>query len=81
MPQQNAYVERVQGSLKYEYFFESLLTEKNITRMASKIMKLYNDERPHQSLNNKTPKQFESMIEQLERTERPKMKIFNWVTE
>lgn len=81
MPQQNAYAERVQGSLKYEYFFELLLTEKNITRIASKIMKLYNDERPHQSLHNKTPKQFEAMIKQLNAEERPKLKIFDWMTD
>jgi len=80
MPQQNAYAERVQGSLKYEYFFELLLTEKNITRKTSRIMKLYNDERPHKSLHNKTPKQFETMIEQLKREERPKLKVFDWVT-
>lgn len=79
MPQQNAYAERVQGSLKYEYFFEFLLTEKNITRMASKILRIYNDERPHQSLHNKTPKQFELMIEQMKEAERPKLKIFEWV--
>ena len=81
MPQQNAYVERVQGSLKYEYLFEFELTEKNITRMASKIMKLYNDERPHQNLGNKTPKEFEVMIGQMKETEKPKMKIFNWTTD
>ena len=80
MPQQNAYAERVQESLKYEYFFEFVLTEKNITRMASKITKLYNDERPHKSLHNKTPKQFEAMIEQLNTEERPKLKVFNWVS-
>ena len=81
MPQQNAYVERVQGSLKYEYFFEFELTGKNIIRMASKIMKLYNDERPHQNLGNKTPKEFEVMIGQMKETEKPKMKIFNWTTD
>lgn len=81
MPQQNAYVERVQGSLKYEYFFEFLLTEKNITRATSEIMKLYNDERPHQSLHNKTPRQFELMIKELNETERPKLQVFDWVTD
>jgi putative transposase len=78
MPQQNAYAERVQGSLKYEYFFENLLTEANITRQAAKIMRLYNDERPHQSLKNKTPKQFEEMIEKLSEDNRPAMKVYEW---
>lgn len=78
MPQQNAYAERVQGSVKYEYFFEYLLTEENITRQAAKIMRLYNDERPHQSLKNKTPKEFEEMIEKLSEENRPKMKVYDW---
>lgn len=79
MPQQNAYAERVQGSVKYEYFFEWLLTEKNITRAAAKIMRLYNEERPHKSLKNHTPQQFEAMIGRLSNTERPEMRIFEWV--
>lgn len=80
MPQQNAYAERVQGSLKYEYFFERILTEQNITRQAQKIMQLYNEERPHQSLKNKTPRQFEEMIKKLSEAERPVLKVFQWET-
>lgn len=78
MPQQNAYAERVQGSLKYEYFFEYLLTKENVSRQATKIMRLYNEERPHQSLKNKTPKQFEEMIENMNATDRPTMKVYLW---
>ncbi len=78
MPQQNAYAERVQGSLKYEYFFEYLLTEANITRQAAKIMRLYNEQRPHQSLKNKTPEQFELMIKKMGEEDRPAMKVYEW---
>jgi putative transposase len=78
MPQQNAYAERVQGSLKYEYFFEYLLTEKNITRQAAKIMRIYNNERPHQNLRKKTPLQFEKMIEEMSEKDRPTLKVFDW---
>jgi len=81
MPQQNAYAERVQGSLKYEYFFECLLTGNNITRQAAKIMRLYNEERPHKNLKNKTPLQYEKMIEQLNEDDRPILKVFEWKTE
>lgn len=77
MPQQNAYAERVQGSLKYEYFFEYKLTGKNISRQTSKIMQLYNEERPHMSLKNKTPKQFEEMVKLLG-NETPVLKIYQW---
>ena len=81
MPQQNAYAERVQGSLKYEYFFEFLLTGRNITRQAAKIMRLYNEERPHQNLKNKTPHQYEKMIEKLSEAERPVVQVFLWETQ
>jgi transposase InsO family protein len=79
MPQQNAYAERVQGSIKYEYFFERTLTEKNITRKAARIKWLYNEERPHNSLNKKTPSQFEAMIEKLPESERSVCNIFKWI--
>lgn len=78
MPQQNAYVERIQGTLKYEYFFETLLTEKNITRAANKIKYLYNNERPHLNLDYKTPLQYEQWIKKLTDRERPIQKIFKW---
>jgi transposase InsO family protein len=78
MPQQNAYAERVQGTLKHEYFYEYLLTESNIARQAAKIMRIYNDERPHLSLNKKTPKAFEEMISKMSETDRPKKKIYEW---
>lgn len=78
MPQQNAYAERVQGSLKYEYYFELLLTQKNITRATARIKILYNEQRPHQKLKGKTPMQFEAMIKKLSESERPKLKIYKW---
>jgi transposase InsO family protein len=78
MPQQNAYAERVQGSVKYEYYFERLLTEKNITRMTARIKKLYNEDRPHQNLNGKTPMEFEAIIKKLSESQRPQLKIYEW---
>lgn len=59
-------------------FFEHPLTEANITRQAAKIMRLYNEQRPHQSLKNKTPQQFELMIEKLSEENRPVMKVYEW---
>ena len=81
MPQQNAYAERVQGFFKYEYFFEYLLTEGNITRQAVKIMRLYNDERPHLNLNKKTPKVFDKMVVKMSEVDRPIMKVYKWDAE
>ena len=76
--QKNAYVERVQGTLKYEYFFEYKLTKKNIKRISNKIMKLYNEERPHINLDYKTPLEFEKYIQGLKKNERPVLKIYQW---
>jgi len=76
--QKNAYAERVQGTLKYEYFFEYELTNKNIKRTTNKIMKLYNEERPHINLNYKTPVEFEEYIKGLKSDERSVLKIYQW---
>ncbi len=76
--QKNAYVERIQGILKYEYYFENQLTKKNIHRITNKIMKLYNQERPHISLDYKTPVEFEGYIKTLKEEERPVLKIYQW---
>jgi len=78
MPQQNAYVERIHGTLKHEYLEETLLTEKNITRAAAKIKRLYNDERPHQSLNFITPIAFEEKIKTINPADRPLLNIYQW---
>jgi len=77
--QKNAYVERVQGILKYEYFFENKLTKKNIKSMSKKIMRLYNQERPHINLAYKTPVEFEKYIENLDNNKRPVLKVYQWI--
>jgi len=76
--QKNAYVERIQGTLKYEYFFENKLTKKNIACVSNKIMKLYNQERPHINLDYKTPAEFEKYIQKLKEKDRPVLKIYQW---
>lgn len=76
MPQQNAYVERIQGTLKYEYLFEHELTQINLQKFIRKIISWYNDERPHSRLNMMTPNQFEKHIENQTEDQRPKLQIF-----
>ena len=76
--QKNAYVERIQGILKHEYFFENKLTKNNIIRVSNKIMKLYNEERPHISLGYRTPVEFEEYIKKLNKEERPVLKVYQW---
>lgn len=80
LPQQNAYVERVQGTLKYEYLFEYKLTKDNLQRIIRKIQRYYNDERPHENLNMKTPTAYEKYVTNLPEDERPVLKIHDWDT-
>lgn len=81
MPQENAYVERVQGTLKYEYLFEHKLTKSNLNTMVKKILRWYNEERPHSELNMMTPTAFEKYVENLSEKERPEMQIYQGFSE
>jgi len=78
LPQQNAYVERIQETLKYEYFFEFNLTKKNVHRMAQNIKRYYNDERPHSNLNMMTPTAYEEYVTNLQENERPVLEVHDW---
>lgn len=75
MAQQNAYVERIQGTIKNDYLYEHYITEKNIQSMARKIQHWYNTERPHRSLGMKTPYQFEKYVQNISINDRPKLLI------
>ena len=77
MPQQNAYVERLQGILKHEYFYEHKPTAQNLQQLAAKIQKWYNNERPHLNLGMMTPEAFEEHVQNLPASKRPKMQIHN----
>jgi len=75
MPQENAYAERVQGTIKNEYMYEEQLTQQNIQRIANRTIKYYNEERPHNVLGNKTPTAFEKMITKMVKNTRPQMQL------
>lgn len=81
MPQENAYVERVQGTLKYEYLFEFNLTVLNLNKMVKKIVHLYNDERPHSCLNMMTPTEFEKYIYNLVGKDKIEIPIYKGFSE
>lgn len=78
MPQQNAYVERIQGTIKNQYLCDLELKDSNLKRIAQKVIYLYNHERPHQSLNMMTPERYRNYVENLPKSARPKMEIFKW---
>lgn len=81
MPQENAYVERVQGTLKYEYLFEHKLTEANLYKMMLKILGWYNEERPHSELNMMTPAAFERYVKNIPENKRPEVQIYQGFSE
>jgi putative transposase len=78
VPQENAYVERINGILKNDYLYERELTHANIKQQARKIMQLYNDHRPHSQLQMKTPTDFEKYIQMIGDNQRPKLRIHQW---
>jgi transposase InsO family protein len=78
LPQENAYVERVQGTLKNDYLYANELKINNIKQQIIKYVNLYNNERPHSALGMRTPQEFELFITGLPEDKRPKMSIFQW---
>ncbi|MBK9107002.1 MAG: transposase [Saprospiraceae bacterium] len=80
-PQENAYVERIQGTIKNEYLNEYEITSKNIMQMSNKIKFWYNEQRPHKSLGMLTPKNFENLVKNLTEKDRPKMIINQGIKE
>lgn len=78
LPQENAYIERLQGILQQEYLNEMPLTKKNLSRQVKKVLSLYNRKRPHSSLGMMTPHALEQMTEKMDENSRPVMKIYRW---
>lgn len=78
MPQQNAYVERIQGTIKNQYLCDLELKANNLNRIAQKVMYLYNYEKPHQNLSMKTPMTFKKYVENLPKSNRPEMLIYKY---
>jgi putative transposase len=76
LPQENAYVERVQGTLKHQYFSELNVTAGNLQSITRKIMGYYNKERPHRNLKMMSPSAFKISTQQQPKCKRPKEKIF-----
>lgn len=77
LPQENAYAERVQGTIKQEYLFADN-KELEIQKKFNRIMWLYNNERPHTSLNKKTPIEFEAAINKMFLNTRPQLTVYKW---
>ena len=78
LPQENAYAERVQGTIKQEYLIDEYNKESAMQKRFNRIMWLYNNERPHTSLNNKTPVEFEEAINKMPLKTTPQLTVYKW---
>ncbi len=78
LPQENAYAERVQETIKNYYLCDVQLSGKDLNKIASQILRKYNNERPHSELDMRTPIAFEKYVEKLNIRTKPKMVIFKW---
>lgn len=74
---ENAHAESLNGILKNEYInFENVeIPFKTANKMVSRWVYLYNNERPHGSLNNMKPTEFETYVESLSHEHKPKYRI------
>lgn len=74
---ENAHIERVNGTIKREYLqFETISTYEELARCLSKVVKLYNEERPHEMLGYKTPLRHEECLKQVPLSEREALILF-----
>lgn len=78
LPQENAYAERVQDTIKNYYLIDIPLEGKNLNKVSNQILKLYNEERPHCSLQKMTPVEYENYVYNIPVRARPKEVIFKW---
>lgn len=78
LPQENAYAERVQDTIKNYYLCDVMLTTSNLNQVAKGILRKYNEERPHSNLDMQTPQFFEKHVEKMPKRRRPKLVIFKW---
>lgn len=76
--QQNAYAERVQGTIQHEYL-DHMNHQKPLSTLLEIAVDLYNNSRPHQELDYKSPIQFEKEINNQPIDKRPEMTIYQWV--
>lgn len=74
---ENAHAESINGILKNEYInFENMnVSLKQARLMMERIIDLYNNKRPHGSLKNMKPSEFETYVQTLSEIKKPVFKI------
>lgn len=78
LPQENAYAERIHDTIKNYYMCDEQLAGKDLSKIANRIMRKYNYEKPHSELGMRTPVGFENYVGKMVPRRRPKTVIFKW---
>lgn len=78
--QDNAYAERVNGTIKQEYLdYWQPKSFASLKKMVKKAVAHYNHQRPHNHLNRLSPSQFKNYVIALDKKDRPKIKIYEQI--
>ena len=76
---ENAHIERINGIIKNKYLkYRSINNLQQLRKWLQKDVDAYNYDKPHGSLNKKTPVEFENFIKELNEKERPVLNIFTY---
>lgn len=74
---ENTHIERVNDTIKNQYLKRwNINTAKELSDKLADVIKVYNEQRPHQSLNGMSPVQYEIYVETKEKSKRKKMTIY-----
>jgi putative transposase len=75
---ENSHIERLNGIIKNEYLqTKSIKTYKQLQKELHKAVKLYNEERPHWSLNCMPPVVYERELQTIPKSEREQIKLYS----
>ena len=77
---QNAYTERVNGTIKNDYLYaQDIQTLAQLRKALDQTVKVYNEQKPHQNLVGKmSPFKFENYLKQSPKKTHPIVKIYDY---
>lgn len=74
---ENTHIERVNDTIKNQYLKRWRINDaKELVRKLTDAVTAYNEQRPHQSLNDMSPVKYEKHLEAIEKEKRKKMTIY-----
>jgi transposase InsO family protein len=79
---ENTHIERVNDTIKNQYLKRwNINNAKELAQRLADAVKAYNEQRPHQSLNGKSPVEYEKYLKAIENNKRKKMTIYTVKTD